>query len=231
MEKKCGFDLPNDVLSTSNIVKLEFVTDGSNAYSGWNVSWSAVTPGSLCPPQAPPTPGQPCNQLPEALDCYYKNLSKIFKCCCDQCDVDMTCVLNSSTGSGVWQKMHSTLCPAEGCGSEGVVTSPGFPGKYPSNLNTRETIQVEEGLVVYLHFDAFEIQGGDDCPYDYPTIMDSDGTTLMEKTCGTNQPKYVLSTSNIVKLEFVTDSRTAYSGWNVSWSAVTAGSVCPFPTL
>ena len=46
MEKSCGDSLPPNIMSTSNIVKLVFSTndhDGGN--SGWNVSWSAVTPG------------------------------------------------------------------------------------------------------------------------------------------------------------------------------------------
>ena len=32
----------------------------------------------------------------------------------------MTCAPDSTTGSGFWQPtMYSTLCPAEGCGSDG----------------------------------------------------------------------------------------------------------------
>ena len=82
---------------------------------------------------------------------------------------------------------------------------------------------MEEGLVVYLHFDAFEIQGSDNCKFDYLRIMDSDGTTLMDKKCGFELPNDILSTSNIVNLEFVTNSYIANSGWNVRWSAVTPG--------
>ena len=51
MEKTCGYSLPDDVVSTSNIVNLVFSSDqtdrnpGFNAPDGWSVSWSAVTPG------------------------------------------------------------------------------------------------------------------------------------------------------------------------------------------
>ena len=78
--------------------------------------------GSFCPSPTPPTPGQPCN-LPGALDCHYENhidhhgLSG--NCCCGQCDIDMTCAPNSTTGSGLWQPKHPVLCPTKGCGSEG----------------------------------------------------------------------------------------------------------------
>ena len=59
MEKSCGStsysvyvggqnignSLPPNITSTSNIVKLVFRTDSSTTRPGWNVSWSALTPG------------------------------------------------------------------------------------------------------------------------------------------------------------------------------------------
>ena len=80
------------------------------------------TPGSFCPSPIPPTPGQPCN-LPGALDCHYENHidnhGLAGNCCCGQCDIDMTCAPDSTTGSGLWQPKHPMLCPTKGCGSEG----------------------------------------------------------------------------------------------------------------
>ena len=84
---------------------------------------------------------------------------------------------------------------------------------------------MEEGLILSLHFTAFDIEINWDysCPYDHLTIMDGDGTTLMEKSCGTTLPANITSTSNIVKLVFSTDSGGTGAGWSVSWSAVTPG--------
>ena len=80
-------------------------------------------PGSFCPSPILPTPGQPCNQLPGALDCHYENHIDYHglagNCCCGQCDMDMTCAPDSTNGSGLWQPKHPMLCPTEGCGSEG----------------------------------------------------------------------------------------------------------------
>ena len=50
MEKSCGYTLPANITSTSNIVKFIFITDNHgyglhHGYSGWSVSWSALTPG------------------------------------------------------------------------------------------------------------------------------------------------------------------------------------------
>ena len=106
----------------------------------------------------------------------------------------------------------------------GVVTSPNHPSHYPDNLRKTETIKVEEGLVLALQFTAFSIESHFTCGYDHLTIRDGDGTTLMEKRCGSSLPaNTILSTSNRVELYFKTDLSGTYSGWSVSWSAVTQG--------
>ena len=108
----------------------------------------------------------------------------------------------------------------------GEVTSPNYPNKYPNDLEKTQTIRVEEGLILSLQFTAFDIQSHYNCRYDHLTIMDGDGTTLMERRCGTSLPAAIRSTSNVVNLLFSTNSNSydgGNSGWSVSWSAVTPG--------
>jgi len=132
----------------------------------------------------------------------------------------MTCVLNSTSGSGVWQPMNLQLCPADSCGMQGIVTSPNYPGNYPSNLNRTDVIQVQEGQVLALQFTAFNVESSSTCAYDHLTIRDGNGTTLMEKRCGSSLPaNIIISTSNRVELHFKTDKGVTRSGWSVSWSA------------
>ena len=111
--------------------------------------------------------------------------------------------------------------------STGEVTSPNYPCNYPNNLERTETIQVEQGLILSLQFTAIDIQLDStlcpDCSCDHLTITDGNGTTLMEKSCGITLPSDITSTSNIVKLVFSTNAGRTYSGWSVSWSAVTPG--------
>jgi len=133
--------------------------------------------------------------------------------------------------------MHSTLCPAEGCGSEGVVTSPNYPFTYPHNLEKTETIQVEQGLIISLEFTDFRIQYVLEYEYncrDHLTITDGDGTTLLEKSCGNpasiygvviggqeaKMPPAINSSSNTINLVFTTNGGWSTSGWSVSWRAV-----------
>ena len=105
----------------------------------------------------------------------------------------------------------------------GVVTSPNYPSKYSNGLERTDIVQVEEGLILLLRFTAFDIESHSTCEYDHLTIMDGDGTTLMEKSCGFSLPAAITSRTNIVKLVFITDSDTTKTGWNVIWIAATPG--------
>ena len=101
-------------------------------------------------------------------------------------------------------------------------------------MKRRERIKAPLGFVVSMYFTAFDIEYDSNCNADHLTIVDSDGTTLMEKSCGslnfgnvviggqkknTLQLPNVTSTSNVVDLIFTTDDRGAKSGWSVLWTA------------
>ena len=70
--------------------------------------------GSDCPPL--PSPSQLC--VPPSRGQQNCSYNAGDHCCCGQCPQSFTfsCVLDSTSGAGFW---HSTLCPTEGCGSEG----------------------------------------------------------------------------------------------------------------
>ena len=77
-----------------------------------------------------------------------------------------------------------------------------------------------------MQFTAFDVQSyswDSTCGYDYVTIKNGNGTTLMEKTCGSSLPAAVTSTSNIVEIYFHTDANVSYSGWRLTWTAMTPG--------
>ena len=101
--------------------------------------------------------------------------------------------------------------------------SPNYPTNYPDNLRQTNRIEVEEGLIVVMQFTAFDVESESSCRYDHVTIKNGDGTTLMEKTCGSSLPANVTSTSNIVEIYFHTDHRTSNSGWRLTWRAVSPG--------
>ena len=186
-------------------------------------------------PLLPPSPGRLCVAPAGTQDCQYET----DHCCCGHCleSFTLSCVPDSTTGAGIWKM--STICLADGCGSEGVVSSPNYPNDYPDNLEKTEMIQVEKGLVISLTFSEFDIEPESTCDYDHLTITEGDGTTLMEKSCGSSSegniviggqssslPAAIKSTTNIVSLVFSTDNQFARSGWRVKWSAVTPAVSC-----
>ena len=75
--------------------------------------------------------------------------------------------------------------------------------------------------MLILEFSAFNVESDGNCGYDSLKIRDGDGTTLMEKSCGSNLPPTIRSRSNIVHLDFKTDGGKEFSGWSLNWRAVT----------
>ena len=74
-----------------------------------------------------------------------------------------------------------------------------------------------------LQFSAFDIESDSTCRWDHLTIRDGDGTTLMEKSCGSSLPAAVTTRTNSVKLVFSTDNGDTETGWSLNWTAVTPG--------
>ena len=104
----------------------------------------------------------------------------------------------------------------------GVLTSPNYPGNYSNRFERTDTIQVEEGLLLSIQFTRFDIEDcKSECACDHLTITDRDGTTLMEKRCGSSLPAKIRSRTNSVNIEFRTDLHGSRGGWSVSWYAVT----------
>ena len=102
-------------------------------------------------------------------------------------------------------------------------------------------------VCLLLQFTAFNMEPHFYCGFDHLTIVDGDGTILMEKSCGSTDdgtavigghggqqslgsslPADIRSRSNTVNLLFKTSFTGLqvdwyWTGWSVSWSAVTSG--------
>ena len=88
-------------------------------------------------------------------------------------------------------------------------------------------------MILKLEFTYFAVL----CPGDYITITDGDGTTLMDKRCGSSStdpsdseyflPPSITSRTNRVEIFFFTNSGGSTTGWSLSWAAVTPGPNIP----
>ena len=102
---------------------------------------------------------------------------------------------------------------------------------------------MESGKILRMEFTHFAVVGHPSAcqTADYVKITDEDGTTLMDKSCGSSSydpadswyflPPIITTMSNRVKIFFHTDGAYTDPGWSLSWSAVTPGTKTPSLTL
>ena len=108
--------------------------------------------------------------------------------------------------------------------TNGILTSPNFGvDDYPNNLNDKQTIQVEKGKAVKIHFTDFDLEGSPGGACDYVTITEGDGSTLVD--IRPNSPSFGLkdvaedfvSRTDTVHVLFRTDNSVTKRGWRLIW--------------
>ena len=68
-----------------------------------------------------------------------------------------------------------------------ITSHPGYSEEedYPNRFRRTDVITVKEGSHIEVDFTSFDVEyGGDSCYYDYLTVTDGDGTTLIKRLCG-----------------------------------------------
>ncbi|CAK6952917.1 procollagen C-endopeptidase enhancer b [Scomber scombrus] len=103
----------------------------------------------------------------------------------------------------------------------GIVASEGFPSHYKPDSKCIWYITVPEGHVVMLSFRLFDMEADPTCRYDYLDVYNGH-TRLVQKLgrfCGTFRPGALISTSNTMMLEMVSDDATGGRGFLASFNA------------
>jgi len=125
---------------------------------------------------------------------------------------------DSVTRSG-WRLEWSSVPPEEEQPTSGVLTSPNYPERYPNDLQLVQKIQVPEGNTIWIRFTDFDCER----EHDRVLIKDQDGDTLGRYGFRA-EPNYwrdqVVSTTNTVEVEFITDGSVTYKGWRLEWGMV-----------
>uniref|UniRef100_A0A4W5LWU7 Procollagen C-endopeptidase enhancer b n=1 Tax=Hucho hucho TaxID=62062 RepID=A0A4W5LWU7_9TELE len=111
-----------------------------------------------------------------------------------------------------------TPFPTLGCHlvtDSGFVGSEGFPSHYKPNRKCTWYIAVPEGHVVMLSFRMFDLEADPTCRYDYLDVYNGHSHTVQKlgRFCGTFRPGALISTSNTMMLEMVSDSSTGGRGF------------------
>lgn len=83
------------------------------------------------------------------------------------------------------------------------------------------TLQVPEGHVVMLSFRLFDLEADPTCRYDYLDVYNGHSRLVQKlgRFCGTFRPGALISTSNTMMLEMVSDDATGGRGFLASFNA------------
>ncbi|MCJ8731479.1 hypothetical protein PDJAM_G00200040, partial [Pangasius djambal] len=97
----------------------------------------------------------------------------------------------------------------------GFVASEDFPSHYKPNSKCTWYITVPEGQVVMLQFRIFDLEADPTCRYDYVDVYNGHSYTVQKlgRFCGTFRPGALISTSNLMMLEMVSDSGNGGRGF------------------
>uniref|UniRef100_A0A8C3B4C8 Procollagen C-endopeptidase enhancer a n=1 Tax=Cyclopterus lumpus TaxID=8103 RepID=A0A8C3B4C8_CYCLU len=110
--------------------------------------------------------------------------------------------------------------PVFHCGGDlvtdsGFVGSEGFPSFYKPNSKCTWRITVPEGNVVMLSFRIFDLEADSQCRYDYLDVYNGHSNLVQKlgRFCGTFRPGALISTTNTIMLEMVSDTETQGRGF------------------
>ncbi|XP_075699578.1 embryonic protein UVS.2-like [Rhinoderma darwinii] len=107
----------------------------------------------------------------------------------------------------------------------GTFTSANYPSVYPNKANCVWLIRTPAGQVA-LQFASFDLQLSSSCTFDYLKIYDGPSKSspvLMERTCGTGLVPLMVSSSNQMLVEFVSDAAIAGTGFKATYTAIQCG--------
>ncbi|KAK1800713.1 hypothetical protein P4O66_005905 [Electrophorus voltai] len=107
-------------------------------------------------------------------------------------------------------------------GDSGFVGSEGFPAFYKPDSKCTWHITVPEGNVVMLSFRIFDLEADPLCRYDYVDVYNGHSNLVQKlgRFCGTFRPGALISTSNTMMLEMVSDSSTGGRGFLAYFNGV-----------
>uniref|UniRef100_A0A8C6WZZ9 Neuropilin 2 n=1 Tax=Neogobius melanostomus TaxID=47308 RepID=A0A8C6WZZ9_9GOBI len=125
-------------------------------------------------------------------------------------------------------KTGSEFCFRNFTAPSGMIESPGFPDKYPHNLECSYMIIAPPHMDITLTFLTFDLEndplqvGEGDCKYDWLDVWDGlpqgETSPLIGRYCGTKIPPEIQSSSGLLSLSFHTDMAVAKDGFSARYN-------------
>merc|ERR1712032_431486 len=107
-----------------------------------------------------------------------------------------------------------------GAVESGSIQSDNYPKDYPVDQDKTYEISVAAGKTIKMAFAAFSLEAHNRCGWDYLKIEDGNGSTLLDKSCGSVKPATITSKTNKVKVIFHSDYSVTSNGFKIDWVSV-----------
>ncbi|KAJ3589598.1 hypothetical protein NHX12_010443 [Muraenolepis orangiensis] len=129
--------------------------------------------------------------------------------------------------SGVTADSNEQQCGGKITKSQGEITTPNWPeNKYPPGTSCSWLITVEPDMVILVTFDKFLLEADTYCRFDYVAFFNGgerDDSRLIGKYCGDRAPEPLVSNSNVLLVQFVSDLSVTSDGFLASYTAIPRG--------
>lgn len=111
--------------------------------------------------------------------------------------------------------------------SQGTIKTPNWPDKnYPAGISCSWLITVEPEMVIEVKFDKFDLESDTYCRFDYVTFFnggDKDDSRRIGKFCGDTAPQNIITNSNVLLVQFVSDLSVTSDGFMASYTSIPRG--------
>ncbi|KAM6907359.1 procollagen C-endopeptidase enhancer a [Xenentodon cancila] len=123
------------------------------------------------------------------------------------------------------------FCGGKMTKAQGEIKTPNWPEKkYPPGTSCSWLITAEPNMVVHVAFDKFVLEPDTYCRFDYVAFYNGgerDDSRLIGKYCGDQTPQPIISTSNVLLVQFVSDLSVMSDGFFAYYTTIPRGSQAP----
>jgi len=104
----------------------------------------------------------------------------------------------------------------------GSITSPGYPGNYPSDRDCVWIVVVPPGNTIRFSIGQLQMEHHDNCSYDFLEFRDGrqDSDQLLQRYCSSGYPQPVTTTGPYAYVRFHSDYSQTDRGFQISYSSI-----------
>ncbi|XP_029028659.1 procollagen C-endopeptidase enhancer a [Betta splendens] len=115
--------------------------------------------------------------------------------------------------------------------AQGEIKTPNWPdNKYPAGTSCSWLITVEPDMAIQVKFDKFAVEADTYCRFDYVAFFNGgerDDSRLIGKYCGDDAPQPIITSGNVLLVQFVSDLSVTSDGFLAQYTSVRRGSHTP----